>query len=200
MMATRALEPDEIIAAQRAAPRPVVRTHNSERVNALAFLNELSRAVRAPGITAIEYRRVPNTPSLRDHALWQDYQTWQIVIVPSGKSELHMAYELGGDVVVGSNAQSTEGLDINLAGLDGFEQGVSRRHLLLRPTREKLFLIDLHSTNGTAINGLPVAVGQAYSLADGDLISVGRLHLQIKIARKPEGRATVAQAAISVGA
>jgi len=199
-MATRALEPDEIIAAQRAAPRRSMRTHNSERVNALAFLNELARAVRAPGITAIEYRNVPHTPSARDRALWQDFQTWQIVIVPSGKSELHMAYDLHGDIVVGSNSQSSEGLDINLAGLDGFEQGVSRRHLLLRPTREKLYLIDLHSTNGTTVNGLPVAVGQAYSMADGDLLSIGRMHLQIKIARKPQAPAQVAQAAVSVSA
>jgi len=185
-MDTRALEKDEILKAHRAAPRMGINTQNSQRMNAMAFLNELSRAVRSSGVSAVDYRAVPLEPSPRDRALWQTCRAWQIVLVPSGKSELFMALELRGDIVIGSNPGSNEGLDVNVSGLDGYGQGVSRRHVLLRPTREKLYLLDLNSTNGTSINGMPATIGRAYTLADGDLFSLGRLHLQLKIARKPE--------------
>ena len=188
---TRALEKEEILAVQKAASSNIAKTVNSQRMTAMSFLNELSRAVRGSGVTAVEFSPVPSDPSLRDRRLWQGLQTWRIVLIPSGKSSLFMAYDLRGDTVIGSNARSHEGIDVNLSGLDGFEQGVSRRHLLLRPTVSKLFAMDLQSTNGSAINGLPAAVGRAYTLADGDLISLGRLHLQIKVVRQPGGQSTI---------
>ena len=188
---TRALDRDEILAIQKAASSNAAKTVASQRMNAMAFLNELSRAVRGSGVSAVEFQPVPRDPSIRDRRLWQGLETWRVVLIPSGQSNLFMAYDLRGDAVIGSNAGSQEGLDINLAGLNGFEHGVSRRHLLIRPTVSKLFVMDLQSTNGSAINGLPATVGRAYTLADGDLLSLGRLHLQLKIVRSPGGQATI---------
>jgi len=184
---TRALEREEIAAIQKAASSARRNdTLNAQRMNALAFLNELSRAVRGSGVTPVEFSAIPRDPSLRDRRLWQGRQTWRIALIPSGKSDLFMAYDLRGDAVIGCNSRSSDELDINMVGLDGFEQGVSRRHVLLRPTLSKLYALDLQSTNGTAINGLPATVGRAYALADGDLLSIGRLHLQVKVVCKPE--------------
>ena len=55
----------------------------------------------------------------------------------------------------------------------------------MRPTPTKLFLLDLRSTNGTTINGLPLDVGWAYAAKDGDLISLGTLNFVLSIVEGP---------------
>jgi len=63
--------------------------------------------------------------------------------------------------------------------------GVSRRHVLLRPTETKLYILDLNSTNGTWLNGRSIGLNTPYSLANGDLITVGRLDMVVKIIKRP---------------
>jgi nucleotide-binding universal stress UspA family protein len=46
----------------------------------------------------------------------------------------------------------------------------SRRHAQVRPAGSGFLLVDLDSTNGTKVNGIPV---REHPLSDGDLISVG---------------------------
>lgn len=111
---------------------------------------------------------------------------WRVILVPVSLSAPPLALDLRGDVVLGSNDESPgEDPDVNLAVWQGYQQGVSRRHLMLRPGPSKLFVMDLRSTNGTQINGLPLGVGWAYALQDGDLISMGRLHLRVHIVERP---------------
>ena len=50
------------------------------------------------------------------------------------------------------------------------DTGVSRRHAELRVAPDVVTLVDLHSTNGTAVNGLMV---DQTPLNDGDRITVG---------------------------
>ena len=52
---------------------------------------------------------------------------------------------------------------------------VSKTHAILSPTAEGYVLTDLHSTNGTFLNGLPVVVPTR--LTDGDRIRVGGTEL-----------------------
>ncbi len=184
-IATRILEPEESIDAAGKASRIGVSTQNSARNNARTLVHELIKPLQNTSGLTIEFRPVPASPGPRDCALWQDRTTWQIILMPSAKSDLFLAFELRGDTVVGSDVRGGDVPDVNLAGLDGYEQGVSRRHVLLRPTHEKLYMIDLKSTNGTSINGLPATVGRAYALRDGDLLSLARLHIRIKIVRWP---------------
>jgi hypothetical protein len=161
-------------------------TEETIRVNALDFLNEMARPVRRPQESSLRFQPVPLEPSMRDRLQWQAIQPWHIVVMPTERPYDFMALELLGDVVMGSNDVTQAGIDVNLASIGGYDRGVSRRHVMLRPTREKLYVIDLHSTNGTCVNGMPSPVGEAHPLRDGDLLSVGHLHLQIKIARRPE--------------
>jgi pSer/pThr/pTyr-binding forkhead associated (FHA) protein len=56
---------------------------------------------------------------------------------------------------------------------------------MLRPSLHKLFILDLRSTNGTHINGLPLGVGWAYALKDSDLITLAQLHLRFRLYRTP---------------
>jgi hypothetical protein len=50
------------------------------------------------------------------------------------------------------------------------DPNVSRRHAEVRRVGERVFLVDLGSTNGTRVNGVPVHQRQ---LVDGDVVTVG---------------------------
>jgi FHA domain len=184
-IATRVLTAEQSRSHFKNSPEVGTSTREEIRINALSFLDELMKPVRSPNGYTIPFKPVPGTPALRDRLLWQENQPWQIFILPSGRPDHFQALELRGDVVIGSDARSEADIDVNLVQTNGFEAGVSRRHFLLRPTRDKLFVIDLNSTNGTNINGIPSPVGEAHQLRDGDLLTLGRLHLQVKIARQP---------------
>ena len=69
---------------------------------------------------------------------------------------------------------------MNLNIWQGGDRGVSHRHVMLRPAREKLYLIDLGSTNGTHHNGALLTTDRVQTLQQGDLITLGRLHLRVK--------------------
>src|SRR5690606_36785167 len=68
---------------------------------------------------------------------------------------------------------------------NALELGVSRQHLLLRPTARHLFAIDQGTTNGTTINSMPLGRGMARALADEDLINLGNMVLMIHIVKRP---------------
>lgn len=58
---------------------------------------------------------------------------------------------------------------------------VSRKHAQVRLTDGALDLEDLGSTNGTKLNGQPLAAGVAQGLANGDVISLGGLELTVSL-------------------
>jgi len=53
------------------------------------------------------------------------------------------------------------------------DDAVSRRHAELRTRDNGTYLVDLGSTNGTLVNGDPLAPGEEHRLADGDVIQMG---------------------------
>jgi serine/threonine protein kinase len=65
--------------------------------------------------------------------------------------------------------------DIDFAAHGGEKAGVSRLHATLSPKGERWYLADLHSTNGTFVNGQPVTPGQPMELKDGDSIRFGSM-------------------------
>jgi hypothetical protein len=127
---------------------------------------------------------VPGNPD--KHNARTDGHPWQIVLELVGDTAQSIALQIHGDVVVGSNSEPDPDLDVNLVNWHGYNRGVSRRHAMLRPSRHKLFILDLRSTNGTHINGLPLGVGWAYALQDSDLITLAQLHLRFRLYRAPE--------------
>ncbi|AZA10374.1 DUF3662 and FHA domain-containing protein [Corynebacterium gerontici] len=58
------------------------------------------------------------------------------------------------------------------------DTGVSRQHAEIEWNGEDAVLTDLHSTNGTTVNGTPV---ENWLLADGDVITVGHSHIEVRI-------------------
>src|SRR3712207_2671003 len=63
------------------------------------------------------------------------------------------------------------------------EPTVSRQHALLLCDADGLRLIDLESTNGTLLNGVPLPPEQPQRLNDGDLIQLGRVLARYSVAR-----------------
>jgi hypothetical protein len=78
-----------------------------------------------------------------------------------------------------SDAQASIVPDLDMAPFGGAEQGVSRRHAVIRRGENTLTLIDLGSTNGTHLNGQRLTPNQPRVLRDGDEIRMGRLAFHI---------------------
>ena len=55
---------------------------------------------------------------------------------------------------------------------------VSTQHALLQISQDKVSVLDLNSTNGTLVNGVPIH--NAYPLRSGDLLMLGRTELRIE--------------------
>jgi hypothetical protein len=78
-----------------------------------------------------------------------------------------------------SDQQSTAIPDLDMSPFGAAEQGVSRRHAIIRRGEDTLTLIDLGSTNGTHLNGQRLIPQQPRVLRDGDEIRMGKLVFHI---------------------
>jgi len=94
--------------------------------------------------------------------------------------------DIYGDVILGRGSDGPQSPDIDLSNLDALALGVSRRHALLRPTQNKLFLIDLDSTNGSYVNAIPVGRGMAQVLRSGDTVALAGLNFVVEVVRAPD--------------
>jgi FHA domain-containing protein len=160
-------------------------TEPKKRVTPESFLRVMPTPFAAPGPDGeLVFKSVPETVSERDRALLPS-AAWRVVLTSAQNAKLILALELHGDVVIGSSDQSDAELDVNLLDMELDQRSVSQRHVKLRPSKDKLFLLDLGSKNGTYANGTPITPDRAYALQEGDLITLGRLHLRAKIAQRP---------------
>lgn len=133
--------------------------------------------------TRVDYTRVP-VSSKSSRTL---KKVWRIVLAHPDPRRDVMGLEIYDDVVFGrGGGPKKDAPDKDLSVFDALERGVSRRHALLRPTRKQLFLIDMGSLNGTMVNGVPQSVGMARAIKHNDTLSLGDLHLTIKIMRRPD--------------
>ncbi len=71
--------------------------------------------------------------------------------------------------------------DIDLTAYKAYEKGVSRLHITIKKTDQGFFVSDLGSVNGTQLNGKKLMAGQLIQLANGDILSLGKLKIQVLI-------------------
>jgi hypothetical protein len=140
-----------------------------------------ARSARGAQADDIEYSPVPA------HARPSGNAPWRIQLRSTNPAHPLIALDMYGDVALGRGGMLKGGPDVSLQEHDTDRLGVSRRHILLRPTRNHLYMIDLNSTNGTLLNGAPVGPSNASPLYDGDTITLGDLHLVLRLIRTPEG-------------
>ncbi|WKZ37253.1 MAG: FHA domain-containing protein [Anaerolineales bacterium] len=74
-------------------------------------------------------------------------------------------------------AKDTIEVFVDLAPVDGFAQGVSRRHAMIQRVENRYEIIDLHSSNGTFLNGTRLLPSKPYELKSGAVVQLGRLKL-----------------------
>ena len=71
--------------------------------------------------------------------------------------------------------------DIDLSPFRGYELGVSRLHALIRKEGRKVVAMDLGSVNGTRLNNLKIPPHKPCALNHGDILSLGKLKIQVLI-------------------
>lgn len=92
-----------------------------------------------------------------------------------------LRYDVARDVIIGRGAGVANSVDVDLDPYQAFEQGVSRRHAMLHPAEDGLYLVDLKSTNGTMHNGARLGPGVGRPVKSDDRISFGGLAFTLKI-------------------
>lgn len=86
----------------------------------------------------------------------------------------------GGQVVLGRVAEGEiRQPDIDLSAFQAYQAGVSRHHALIRRQGQQLTITDLNSSNGTRVNGKRIPPNQPVSIHHGDVVSLGKLRIQI---------------------
>ena len=106
---------------------------------------------------------------------------WRIELLGLGAGIEPLGLDILGDAVIGRGRIADQPIDLDLDPYGAVEQGVSRRHALLRPTADQLYLIDLGSTNGTMRNGESLRPGITCALSQNDLIVLGQLSFRLRI-------------------
>jgi pSer/pThr/pTyr-binding forkhead associated (FHA) protein len=73
--------------------------------------------------------------------------------------------------------------DVDLGPFQAYEKGVSRLHASIRISSTPVTLVDLGSVNGTRLNGHKIPPSQPAPLSHGDIITLGKLKIQMIIRR-----------------
>jgi pSer/pThr/pTyr-binding forkhead associated (FHA) protein len=73
--------------------------------------------------------------------------------------------------------------DVDLSPYEAYGQGVSRTHALLKIARQRCYIVDLGSSNGTRVNGQKIAPQTDFPVSHGDVFALGKLKIQVLIRR-----------------
>jgi hypothetical protein len=83
------------------------------------------------------------------------------------------------EFVLGRKMEDTPESVVDLSPYDGYVGGVSRRHAMIKQSKDGVELIDLGSVNGTWLNDERLKANVPYPLESGELIGLGKLRLQV---------------------
>lgn len=125
----------------------------------------------------LTYRRLPATV----RSVPKETPVWRIELHDFAAGFLPLGLDIAQEIVVGRWTGPSSAVDLDLDTYGGFARGVSRRHAMLRPTPDGVYLIDLQSTNGTLHNSVRLGPGIARRLNTGDVISFGALSCTVTV-------------------
>jgi hypothetical protein len=132
----------------------------------------------------VAYHALPYKPAADDQLLLS--QPWRIVLeLNTGERRMVIGLDLYGDVILGRGESRPGRIIVDLESHDAQKQGVSREHVMLRPTKTHLYVIDQGSTNGTAVNGTLCSRGIAMGLKNDDMLALGNMLFLVHIIDKP---------------
>ncbi len=88
------------------------------------------------------------------------------------------------EFVIGRTAEGQAPLpDIDLSNYRAYEKGVSRLHASIKANGTSISITDLGSVNGTRLNGRKIMPNEVVPLKHGDILSLGKMQIQILIRR-----------------
>lgn len=172
----------------------IVSNQQSDRINAIfeRFLDYYTPFGFQSKVEGLKYYSLPYKPGEDDDLLLTEPWRVRMELYVNHKP-MHMGLDLYGDVILGRGKSKPGQIIVNLETYDALELGVSRQHVLFRPTTRHLFAIDQGSTNGTIVNGIPVGPGMARALNDEDIVNLGNMVIMMHIISRPTpgtGKAT----------
>jgi signal transduction histidine kinase/pSer/pThr/pTyr-binding forkhead associated (FHA) protein len=134
-------------------------------------------ALTEPEVT---YRPVPDDIAYGEV---EDLPVWRVRIDLTSDPARRFGLDINGEIILGRSSDVPNLVD--LSAYDAAELGVSRQHLMLRPTPPNLFAIDLGSTNGTLRNDRPIGRHAPSRLLNGDTLTLGTLQFVVRIVERP---------------
>jgi signal transduction histidine kinase/CheY-like chemotaxis protein len=141
----------------------------------------------------VTYRPIPHSDRAGSEG---ERPVWRLRFDVLGDDRVSFGLDVNDEIVFGRG----QGQDlVDLAPFGAEQLGVSRRQMLLRPTPTQLFVMDLGSTNGTMLNGYSTGVNTPYTLANGDVLTLGALHLMVNVISRPKGETGVLHAKANLG-
>lgn len=108
---------------------------------------------------------------------------WRVLFEVGGEPAQHFGLDINGEITFGRGVDTPDLVD--LTPYEAETRGVSRRHLILRPTPNNLYAIDLGSTNGSLRNDRSIGVNTPFTLADGDRLTLGHMEMKVRIIGRP---------------
>jgi hypothetical protein len=133
----------------------------------------------------IAYHPLPYKPGSDDDLLLD--KPWRIWLELYAKDKrMYMGLDLYGDVILGRGKSQPGRIILDLEPYGAHAMGVSREHVMLRPTRTRLFAIDRGSTNSTSVNGVHSGPGVATRLNDEDLMTLGNMIIMVHVIDRPD--------------
>jgi len=128
-----------------------------------------------------EMLRIEQTEPLQDRgeitSSARSFITQGAYLVVFAGPDMGQQFPLWGEMITIGRASREATWEIRLT-----DRSVSRPHARLERSPETVVLIDLHSANGTLLNGVPVK--EPAPVKDGDMISVGETQLIYHAGRK----------------
>jgi len=120
-----------------------------------------------------ETQEVPPTPGDASLSLFL-VDTGEVIKLEEGLSEY----------TIGRSAEDQPLLpDVDLAPYHAYEFGVSRLHASIKLGTPFALLTDFDSANGTQLNGQKLSPNKPYPVSHGDIISLGKMKLQLLVNR-----------------
>lgn len=125
----------------------------------------------SPHASSIEAQKAPSSPPhLKSNALISLHLTNTGQVLPlAGRNE----YTLG-------RASEDQQIlpDVDLVPYGAYDSGLSRLHATISLAQE-VTIMDLGSINGTQVNGMQIPPNTPQSLTHGDILTLGRMEIQI---------------------
>jgi hypothetical protein len=135
--------------------------------------------MKKPSTTVLAPANVDFAPRVREKHIGKLGRSDVAIYI--GDSDMPIIVPLVKDLLLGRfSPGSVEAHSyVDLSPYNAMDQGVSRRHAMLRRLGTDIVAVDTESTNGTWLNGVRLTPNQPITLRSADRLLLARLALQV---------------------